>query len=628
MLRSVPWSLLAVGLSAACAHGEVLAPTAPETSPRGERVEPGDGHDSHPPQGASSRPPSAEAYRASLEAEFAVERGDVAGAVSLLREACLYDGGSPWLRGRLAALHLQLGDVRQARQQAEIALRLDEDDLEARRLLALTHLLAGEKRAAEEILRRTLAKAPGHMPSSRMLAELYLQEERVDEAEAVIEDWMRIDPLAVDGWLALAQLLAERGDVDEALAFVDRALERDDGNLQALELRLGLLYALGRFDEAPAVARRLASERGDSLEMRRRYLTARLLGDELAEAEELAQRWLADDQSDAMRLLVASAYEEAGLLEAARRQLWGPQEAPPSARVALAGGKLAFSVGDYDAASELLCDLVPTDGIEMYLFARSLCARSLIAQGRGDEARRAIDQGLEHSPAAAALLEVLMDLAAQPATNLRKEAVLERVRGALANHSDDPTLVDVAVRAEEQLSGPAEARALLTTVLDRAPGRPELRWVQARHLERQGDALGAVRIAEGLLAHAESASVDELNFLAYTLADHELRCDEAEHFAWRAVVQGPLNGYVLDTLGWAQFRNGKPELAATTLQRALRLAPEEPEIELHLGEVLAALGREDEARPHLERLLTRTIDDERLLRRVEALKARLQVAGT
>ncbi|MFZ9886257.1 MAG: tetratricopeptide repeat protein [Myxococcota bacterium] len=627
MRPSATGSLLAFVLCAACAHGgrtERSLPLANERAESGARLS----HQQGQTEVRHSPPPSAEAYRAALEAELAVERGDLNGAVALFRAASLHDGGSPWLRVRLATLHLQLGDLRQARKQAEMALRVDEDELEARRLLALTHLLSGERRAAERVIRHTLLKSPGHLPSSRMLAELYLQEERIEEAEAVVEEWMRSDPAAIDGWLALAQLLAERGDVEAALNLVNRVLERDASALEALELRLNLLYALGRFPEAPEVARRIASERGDSLEMRQLYLTARLLGGERAEAEELTRLWLADDQSDTMRLMVVSAYEAAGLPEAALRLLSVAKEGSPSARVALAAGRLAFGLRDYDAAHKALCGVVPTDGSDMYLFAQTLCAKAWLAIGHTENALRVVDAGLEHSPVASSLLEVLVDLAAKRTTNVDREGVRQRLKSLLVDHPKDAGLLEVAVHAEERLSGPSDAQDLLTTALHAAADHPELQWVRARHLERQGDALGAVRIAEELLARTEHPSVDGLNFLAYTLADHELRRDEAERFAWRAVVHGPLNGYVLDTLGWAQFRNDKAELAAETLQRALRLAPDEAEIELHLGEVLAALGRAEEARPHLERLLTRAIDDERLLRRVQALKTRLQVAGT
>jgi Flp pilus assembly protein TadD len=101
--------------------------------------------------------------------------------------------------------------------------------------------------------------------------------------------------------------------------------------------------------------------------------------------------------------------------------------------------------------------------------------------------------------------------------------------------------------------------------------------------------------AQGKLAEAESFLRQALelapneprvwNALAWFLADHQLKLDEALDLARRAVRASPLDPNNLDTLGWVHFQRGDLDEAEKTLEKALALAGEEPpaaEIREHL----------------------------------------------
>ena len=51
----------------------------------------------------------------------------------------------------------------------------------------------------------------------------------------------------------------------------------------------------------------------------------------------------------------------------------------------------------------------------------------------------------------------------------------------------------------------------------------------------------------------------------------------------------------MDSMGWVEFRMGRFEKAEEILRRAFAIKPD-PEIAVHLGEVLWVKGREDEAK--------------------------------
>jgi predicted Zn-dependent protease len=57
----------------------------------------------------------------------------------------------------------------------------------------------------------------------------------------------------------------------------------------------------------------------------------------------------------------------------------------------------------------------------------------------------------------------------------------------------------------------------------------------------------------------------------------------------------PGDPYIMDSMGWVKYRLGDNQAALTFLQRAYARRPE-AEIGAHLGEVLWAMNRRDEAR--------------------------------
>ena len=73
----------------------------------------------------------------------------------------------------------------------------------------------------------------------------------------------------------------------------------------------------------------------------------------------------------------------------------------------------------------------------------------------------------------------------------------------------------------------------------------------------------------------------------------------------RAIKAEPDNPAYLDSLGWVLFRLGRPGEALAPLEKAVRLLPKPDSTVLdHLGDVLAALGRKEEARKAWTQSLT------------------------
>jgi len=86
-----------------------------------------------------------------------------------------------------------------------------------------------------------------------------------------------------------------------------------------------------------------------------------------------------------------------------------------------------------------------------------------------------------------------------------------------------------------------------------------------------------------------------LNYLGYSWIDQGVHLDEGMAMIRRAVEQRPDDGYIVDSLGWANYRTGNYDEAVKNLERAVELKPEDPTINDHLGDAYWRVGRTLEA---------------------------------
>lgn len=89
---------------------------------------------------------------------------------------------------------------------------------------------------------------------------------------------------------------------------------------------------------------------------------------------------------------------------------------------------------------------------------------------------------------------------------------------------------------------------------------------------------------------------DILNYLGYSWIDRGENLEKGREMIEKAVAQRPDNGFILDSLGWAQYLMGDYEEAVENLERAVSLEPGDPTLNDHLGDAYWRVGREREAR--------------------------------
>jgi tetratricopeptide (TPR) repeat protein len=84
------------------------------------------------------------------------------------------------------------------------------------------------------------------------------------------------------------------------------------------------------------------------------------------------------------------------------------------------------------------------------------------------------------------------------------------------------------------------------------------------------------------------------NALGYSLAERNIRLEEAFSLIDKAFKLAPEDPFIMDSMGWVQFRLGRLKEAEELLRRAYAIRPD-PEIAVHLGEVLWVKGQKADA---------------------------------
>ena len=163
-----------------------------------------------------------------------------------------------------------------------------------------------------------------------------------------------------------------------------------------------------------------------------------------------------------------------------------------------------------------------------------------------------------------------------------------------------------------------DAFDLLGKALEKTPTHPELLYDYAMSAEK----LDRVEILEASLRKLIELKPDHAqayNALGYTLADRNLRLEEARTLIEKALKLSPDDAFITDSMGWVQFRLGNLPEAVEHLRKAFAVRPD-PEIAAHLGEVLWKMGKRDEAESLWQDAIKKAPSNETLLGTIKRLK--------
>lgn len=442
-------------------------------------------------------------------------------------------------------------------------------------------------------------------------AALHLyQIDRAAQHLGVLLDTAFINPPA--GFLALLPQLADEGGATGATAVLQKLILKYPDLTEAH-------YALGRAALASDNFALAFEHAQKARELGPYWAPAGLLlaQVQLARGENVAALATAkavvdQDGQDSYRLEYALMKLQAGREEEGRQELQQLASGDAAAVAERALADIDFQMGNRDAAAQRYTNLV-SSGRFVY--------ESLFYLGAIAETRDAPDEAIQiYSRVTGGDLA----MAAQSRV-ARLKARRDGVDAGLKHLEDfastrpQYTLDAISARASLlAVNGDvAGGIALLDQALEMYPDAAELRFARVFQLEDADRVDEAVSALRKLMADRPGDPV-AANALGYTLVDRTNKSREGLKLIEAALAQTPDSGAVLDSMGWALHRMKRDEEALTYLQRAKRRISD-PEVDVHLYDVLLALGRKDEATQLLKEAAERYPENEDLQSRMKSL---------
>lgn len=492
-----------------------------------------------------------------LVGEISAQREDVDSSLAAFKDAAL-ESRDPRLVGRATRLAIASGNYDSALETANIWAEIRPDNNTPREALAIIHLGRKDLPAAAAVFEQIVVAAdPDIGTSYRRVADIMARQEDKTEMVPMLEALVEKNTDSADAWYALA-FLSGRADRDDlASESIDKAIEiRPDWEDAAL-VKSGYLIRAQKMDEYEKYANQFLRQYPDSNQFRVSFARALVDQERTDEALEQFKRAVESDPEN------ADAAYAIGILSLQEEKYEQSSEyfertlalRPDNDQARLYLGQVATEVEDYDTAERWYKE-VASDAYR--LEAQRLIG--LLKADRGDP-----DSAIVH----------LSSLS--PSNDEERVQIYltkEQVYREADKYDNAKTLLDEALVIFPDNGDLLYARALVAAQLSMI----DLHEADLRKL---------------ILNEPENAHA--YNALGYTLADQTDRYSEALTLVEKALELRPEDPFIIDSMGWVQYRLGNLDAALEYLTKAHETRAD-AEIAAHLGEVLWSTGNRRQAK--------------------------------
>jgi tetratricopeptide (TPR) repeat protein len=497
-----------------------------------------------------------------------------------------------------------------------------------------------------EIALSTLVDAATETRDPRLAAQATKQaviSARYGTAIQMARLWQELSPEDIDAYQTLGNLLVVKKETGEAATYYSKVLSLTDTSKHGtiLEQISSTLVRYGSEEESMALIKQLEQDFPESAEVAlarariasnyKQYTVAEeavdhalaldpgssdaavlkftllLLQKKKQEAEAFAQAHLKINRDDtALRTSLARHYLEDNKLKAADREYSIIYEQDETSIIApMALGLIRMDAGEMNEAAgflERVLELQPNNDM-----ARIYLGDIANQQKRLDDAAqwyRAVTDSEQLFNARLRLVNVIR----------KKDGADAALRELEGIHPETPAQqTDIILLQNEILiesDRVEEALELINSSLEDSPEDIDLLYARAMIAARREDVAALekdlLRILDIKPGHTQS-----LNALGFTLADLTERYEEAYSLISTALKQKPGDPFILDSMGWVEYRLGNLEEAEKYLRKALAKR-NDPEIAAHLSEVLFVAGKKREARKVWQKAIKDFPDNEKL----------------
>jgi tetratricopeptide (TPR) repeat protein len=515
----------------------------------------------------------------------------------------------------LGEIALQRGDAALAAQTYLDLAKRTRDPRVARRAVEVASQ-ARQPELAIEAAKIWQEIEPGSPQALQVVAAMLVSAKRVDEAEPYLVKLLTAEGVSLEnGFMQLNRLLSGNPDKAANLRVVKSLAARYPQLAHAHFAVAQAAFAAGEDDAAIASIRRAQALRPDwelAAVFEAQVLQKRSPAEAAKRLGEFVQK---NPGSREARLNYARALVLDKRYPEARKQLEAVLAGSPgNAEVVYAVGLLAFQLKDYAVAEENMKRLLgmryrDPNGV------RYLLGQIAEEQKHWPDAIKWYEQIQEGEQALPARMRTANALAKQGKLEEARE-FLRRV--AADNPGEEVQLTVAEAQLLREANRPGDAFALLGDALAKEPEQPDLLYdfaLTAEKLERYDLLESNLR----KLIQVRPDHAHAYNALGYSFAERNTRLPEARKLIEKALELAPEDFFIIDSLGWVQYREGDLKSAADTLRRAYSGRPD-AEIGAHLGEVLWMMGRRDEADRVWQESLKTAPDNETLLKTIKRLR--------
>jgi tetratricopeptide (TPR) repeat protein len=525
-----------------------------------------------------------------------------------LSESTLYE----FLLGEIA---LQRGEADLAAQTYLELAKRTRDPRIARRAVEVANQ-AQMPELAVEAAKNWYSLEPESSHALQVVAAMLVANKRVDEAEPYLRKLLAAPGSNLEnGFMQLNRLLAGNPDKSSNLRVV-RNLAASHPQLSQAHFAVAQAALIAGDDEAALAAIRQAAALRPDWEMAA-LLEAQVMQKRspAAAAKVLGEFIERNPASREARLNYARVLVLDKRFAEARQQFEALLAANPgNTDVVYAVALLAFQLKDYPVAEENMKRLLgmgyrDPDAVR-YLLGQVAEEQKLWP--RAIEWYEQIKNGEHALPARM-----------RTANAIAKQGKLDEARDFLKrvgadNPDDQMQLVVAEAQLLRDVSRHGDAFEILEQALEASPEQPELLYdlaLTAEKLERFDLLESKLRkLIEVRPDHAHA-----YNALGYSLAERNVRLPEARKLIEKALDLAPEDYFIIDSLGWVQYREGDLKGAVDTLRRAYNGRPD-AEIGAHLGEVLWMLGEREAAERVWQESLKASPENESLIKTIERLR--------
>ena len=386
---------------------------------------------------------------------------------------------------------------------------------------------------------------------------MHFDAQRFDESIADLRIALRKNPDFQTALLLLARVYTAAGDPTLATDTYRRLLQISPAHSDALAELTALLAERGDLAGAAEVLTQQLKATPDNLEALGRLAEVQVQMREFAAAEATARKMIAVRDQRGL-----GEFQLARILQAQKKY---------------AGAESAFRT----AIALRPDDPLPLDGL----------VQTLLATGKPETAIAELKTFLKKHPDQNQARYLLGVVHARQGDAATARPIFEALIAA------QPGIAVYYLALAGIETTPEQRIATLRRGLDAVPGNIELGLLLAGNYERANRAEDAIQLYERLLAGNPESDL-LANNLASLLLDHRTDRDSLQRaLQLAAPFNTSTDPALLDTLGWAHYRNGDPVQAVRVLERAVAGSGQSAQIRAHLSEARKSLASLNQDKP-------------------------------